>query len=103
MSTLLHRADKARRTESFDALLCVRNMAADWLGGLEPYEDWKLKKKARAEQRRKQPPPRRFVAPSATQLYAIRTAVMSMYDEDAPGMSGGEVSILLYTNYTILC
>ena len=78
MAGALHRADKKKKRTFFKALVQIRNIAIDWLGG-HRQDDYRLWKKSN-------PPaeiPARVVGPTPTQLSLMRTMIRALYDENS--------------------
>jgi cytoplasmic FMR1 interacting protein len=88
LSTLLHRADKRKRPVKA-TLMQLRTLGADWLNGVEPFEDYKAK---RAERLSKPAEIKgRYLSMGPTQLLLARTVCEGLHDERAPGMQAGGV------------
>ena len=81
---LLHRAHKRGKTELLQALVDIRNLAADWSpGDLETIGDYRnyTRKQGRLEASH----PARVVSASFTQLHLLRTQIRALYDERSAG------------------
>jgi cytoplasmic FMR1 interacting protein len=83
---LLHRVDKKNKQSLLVELLEIRTLAADWIYGVEPREDYKTlpsssSSKAGVSQQRKIPA--RVVSTSPTQLKILRSLVHMLYDEQS--------------------
>ena len=81
---VIHRADKRKKEAFLSSLLQIRSLAADWIGGVEPIEDYKeySRKKGKIEEVLH---PARVVGPGHTQLNLCRTQVRALYDEKSLG------------------
>lgn len=76
LTPLLHRLDK-RNKPILPTILKLRSLAADWINGMEPGNDYKeYSRKQGAVQALSHPP--RVVGPAITQLYILRTQVASL-------------------------
>lgn len=78
---ILHRVDK-RKHVALSRLLQVRSVAADWLDGAEPREDYKTYRRKKGQVYAQHPA--RVVSASATQLQLLRVLVRSLYDDASP-------------------
>ena len=81
LQPILHRVDKRKR-DAISLLLQIRSVAADWVDGLEPREDYKLYKRNKGQVHAQHPA--RVVSASATQLQLLRVLVRSLYDDASP-------------------
>jgi cytoplasmic FMR1 interacting protein len=74
---LLHRIDKRNKSKQLAILLQIRTLAADWLEGIEPREDYKQYTRRQGQISAFAHPPR-VVATSATQLHLLRSYIFSI-------------------------
>lgn len=81
---VIHRADKRKKEAFLSSLLQIRSLAADWLGGVEPIEDYKEYSRKQGKIEEVAHPPR-VVGPGHTQLHLLRTQVRALYDEKSLG------------------
>lgn len=82
LQPLLHRADK-RKNPILPALLDTRALAADWIHGIEPREDYRSY--SRKQGHVSATHPARVVAPGLTQLTLLRVHIRAVYDQSSGG------------------
>lgn len=104
----LYKAQKHKRKEELALLLQIRATAADWMNGIEPFEDYKSRPQVkrvtlvkRDEALNVAPVPQRCVAPSTTQLHLLRSMIWSLYHPSAPWMRGGLFSAKVFSKADI--
>ena len=84
LTPLLHRLDK-RNKPSLSTLVKLRAVAADWLNGVEPHNDYRDYSRKDGYVSATHPP--RICGPSPTQLYILRSEVYALLSG-----SGSEIS-----------
>jgi cytoplasmic FMR1 interacting protein len=77
---VLHRIDK-RKKPILSSILNIRSLAADWLNGIEPREDYKGYSRKHGHLEPKHNP--RVVSTSATQLHLLRSSVRCLFQENS--------------------